>query len=109
MNVHRDKLKVKSIAVTIQRGQVKRLGHVARMGKDILTRSVYEAKQKEREKEKAEKNLERRSEKGQMKQEEKNGRAQGKYAKINKVETIMEERPMKLSSAQFYTSHGFSD
>ena len=45
-------LKVESIEVTIQRRQLRWLGHVIRMGEERLTRKIYEDKKKEKGKRK---------------------------------------------------------
>ena len=43
--VYRDELKVESIEVTIQRGQLRWLGHVTRMGEERLAKKVHEVKE----------------------------------------------------------------
>lgn len=48
--VYREELKVIPIEVTVQQGQLRWFGHVARMGEERLTRNVYEAKEMGRRK-----------------------------------------------------------
>ena len=42
---YRDQLQVESIEVTVQRGQLRWLGHHAKMGEERLARKLYEAKE----------------------------------------------------------------
>ena len=48
--VNKDEPKVQSIEVTVQRGQLRWLRHVTRIGEERLVRKVYEAKEKGRRK-----------------------------------------------------------